>query len=235
MTTKDKFMDILNTVSSNAVFSGMASAEISQIISCSNACLMHYKKGDIIFWYKEHSSKAGIVISGNVAIARNDEFGNNFILYNVAKDEFFGLFNINSDSETDDIYAYASVNTDIVLMDSDKLLTGCENKCAIHEKILYNVLTILSRRNIALIRKQCHMAQRTMRKKILSYLTEQARFNSSDCIEIAMNRQEWADYLGIDRSALSAELSAMQKDGLIQYKRNNFRLCDKAASIFNKR
>ena len=54
-------MDILNTVASNAVFSGMTSAEISQITSCSNACLMHYKKGDIIFWYKEHSSKAGIV------------------------------------------------------------------------------------------------------------------------------------------------------------------------------
>ena len=228
-------MDILNTVASNTVFSDMTFSEISRIIKCSNACLMHCKKGDIIFGYKERSSKVGIVISGNVAIARNDEFGNNFILYNAEKGEFFGLFNINSNSETDDIYAYSTVNTDIILMDSDKFLTGCENKCAIHEKILYNVLTILSQQNIALMRKQCHMAQRTMRKKILSYLTEQVQFNSSDYIEITMNRQEWADYLGVDRSALSAELSAMQKDGLIQYKRNNFRLCDKAASIFNKR
>ena len=110
-------------------------------------------------------------------------------------------------------------------MDSRKLLVGCENKCGCHERILYNALTLISERNIYLIRKQCHMAQRTMRKKIISYLTEQMRISHSDSVELSMNRQEWADYLGVDRSALCAELSNMQKDGIIRYKRNHFTLC----------
>ena len=225
ITTKDGFMDILNCVADNALFSGIPFEQTDKILKCSNATVVEYKKGEILFWYKDHVQKVGIVVSGNVIIARNDEFGNKFILYSVGEGGVFGLLNLDPKVEMDDIYVYASSNTKVIFMDSRKLLVGCENKCGCHERILYNALTLISERNIYLIRKQCHMAQRTMRKKIISYLTEQMRISHSDSVELSMNRQEWADYLGVDRSALSAELSNMQKDGIICYKRNHFMLC----------
>jgi Mn-dependent DtxR family transcriptional regulator len=113
-------------------------------------------------------------------------------------------------------------NSEILLIDFNRIITTCGSACEFHAQLIKNILGILSQKNITLIQKIEHISQRTTREKLLSYLSEQARINKSAKFEIPYNRQELADFLSVDRSAMSAELSKMYAEGILEYNRNHF-------------
>ena len=100
----------------------------------------------------------------------------------------------------------------------------CQNVCTKHKLLINNLFEILSKENIELIQKIENISQKTIRDKLLTYLSNEAKRNKSNIFEIPFNRQDLADYLNIDRSAMSFELSKMQKDGLIKFEKNKFML-----------
>ena len=75
-------------------------------------------------------------------------------------------------------------------------------------------------------RKVEHMSQRTLRDKVLSYLSSQAMITGSREFTIPYNRQQLAEYLSVDRSALSSELGKMKKEGILEFRKNWFRLLE---------
>ena len=109
-------------------------------------------------------------------------------------------------------------------MNMHSILTECQRACSFHNQLIQNLYTIATRRNRYMNRKISHMSKRTTREKLLSYLSDIAQQKNSSHFTIPFGRQQLADYLSVERSAMSAELSRMQKDGLIKYHKNEFEL-----------
>lgn len=213
---------LLDYAKNNELFANLTDIEIKKILRCTEAAICEYKKKNIICSYNELKHKIGIVIDGCVTIARIDESGTHFIIANVKENGLFGLSLALSKYNYDDIYIYASTDCKALIMDSNTIMQACDENCHCHIKLLKNLVLTIATKNTLLIRKQCHMCCKSLRKKITSFLMEQLTINNSSEFTILMNRQELADYLGVDRSALSAELSKMQKEGLITYNHNKF-------------
>ena len=104
------------------------------------------------------------------------------------------------------------------------MLTTCQRGCAFHSLIIHNMLRISAQKNLNMSSRMMHTASKSLRDRLLSYLSEQATLNGSAHFKIPFDRQQLADYLAVDRSAMSNELSKMQKDGLITYHKNEFTL-----------
>lgn len=116
----------------------------------------------------------------------------------------------------------AEENTEVLFLEVGRLLTVCSIACRFHSRVIQNLLKVIAGRNLTLTTKIDHMSKKTIREKVLSYLSYQAEKQGKNRFEIPFNRQQLADYLAVDRSALSAELSKMQKEKLISYDRNHF-------------
>ena len=108
--------------------------------------------------------------------------------------------------------------------DLEKVLSTCRGACQFHTKLVSNLVTAIASKNIRLMQKITDTAPKSIRERVLSYLSYQSEINESDEFDIAYNRQQMADYLGVDRSALSAELGRMRDDGIIAFRKNHFRL-----------
>ena len=112
----------------------------------------------------------------------------------------------------------------VLLMDVERVLSRCTNSCAFHARLTENLFALLAEKNRILARKVDYLAQRTTRQRLLAYLSEQAQRAGSAEFTIPFNRQQLADFLSVERSAMSAELSRMQAEGLIETERSHFRL-----------
>ena len=122
------------------------------------------------------------------------------------------------------VSAVASEDGEVMLLDCRKVLSTCEKSCTFHSRLISNLLRIVADKNLILNQKIEIISKRTIRERLMTYLMIQSKRNNSYEFEIPFNRQELADYLGVDRSAMSAEIGRMGKDGLIESRRNRFRL-----------
>ena len=114
----------------------------------------------------------------------------------------------------------------ILYLDLKKILTVCSSLCSFHNQLIINTYTVISAKNVSLTQKIGYLSQRTTREKLFSYLSDQSIKAKSASFTIPFNRQQLADFLAVDRSAMCSELSKMQKDGIISYYKNNFILKD---------
>ena len=206
----------------NPLFKDLTEQEIDGLLTCIDARVVRVDRGGTVGLRDSNTSLLGILLSGSLSMSRYDAFGNRFLLLRAEEGEVFGLSLSLTGSAPEDFFLTASTPCELLLMRSDKILYGCTSDCSSHKKLYLNIMRLLAERNMALIRKQYHMAQKSLRKKLMSYLSEQAAIHASPRFRIGMNRQELADYLGVDRSALCAELSRMRKEGLIDYYRHDF-------------
>ena len=118
----------------------------------------------------------------------------------------------------------ASEKTEVLFLNVSRILQVCNNNCSHHNKIIHNLLAVSARKNLNLSRRIFHTSAKSIRGRLLSYLSYQAMKNGSHEFDIPFSRQQLADYLSVDRSALSNELSKMQKEGLLQANRSHFLL-----------
>lgn len=122
------------------------------------------------------------------------------------------------------VSAVAAEKSQILFIDAFRVFKTCSSACEFHQRLIVNLVSILAGKNLVLTRKIEHISKKTIRGKVLAYLSDEAGRQGGSGVELPFNRQELADYLCVDRSALSAELSRMQKEGLISYKKNHFNL-----------
>ncbi len=206
------------------MFSGIAEDEIQSLLSCLNAKKNYYKKGQYILHQGESLSNILVLVEGKVHIQKDDYWGNRSILGQIEVGEMFGE-------------AYASpsggalLNDVVALEDSvviafnvKQILTTCSSACRFHSMIIQNLFFAISEKNKKLVQKLGHMSKRTTREKLMSYLSEEAKRQNSSKITIPFNRQHLADFLSVDRSAMSNELCKMRNEGLIEFKKNFFTL-----------
>jgi CRP-like cAMP-binding protein len=116
--------------------------------------------------------------------------------------------------------------TEVLFIDFQRIITTCPSSCGFHTLLIRNMIGIFARKNVMLIGKMEHITKRTTREKLLSYLSEQSKLHGSRSFKIPLDRQGLADYLSVERSALSAEMSRVKADGIINYRKNHFELSE---------
>lgn len=209
-------------ISESPLFRGISPDDTEHVLGCLSAVERHYKKGDVIFRSGEHAKYMGLVVNGRVEIVHDDFWGNRQVLGNAGAGELFGESYACMPDEVFMVTALAAEDCELLFLEIGKILTVCSPACEFHSHMIHNLLYILAEKNLRLTRKIDHMGKRTIREKVMAYLSFQAEQQKSRTFSIPFNRQQLADYLAVDRSALSAELSRMQKDGILRFEKNCF-------------
>lgn len=206
------------------LFRGIAPQELEELLGCLQATERTFAKGSFVYVEGDKASHVGVVLAGQVQVLQEDYLGNRTILAEIGPGGLFAETFVCAGVPTMPVSVQAAVKTRVLLLNYGKILTSCSSACTFHARLVQNMLAVLAGKALALNRKLGHLSHRTMREKLLSYLGEQATIEGNSHFTIPFNRQQLADYLMVDRSALSAELSRMQAEGLVRYHKNEFHL-----------
>lgn len=215
--------DILSQVNS-PLFDGIAPEDHSAMLSCIGYHTGTFRKGDIIAFEDDHIKHIGIVISGTVDMIKEDIWGNKTMLARIGKNDTFGeTFACGSDNLSL-VTFMVSDDAEILFIPFDRVMRNCSMACAFHHRLIENMVRIIADKNRELMRKVEVVSKRSIREKLLTYLSIQAQAQGTRYFDIPLGRVELAEYLCIDRSALTRELVKMREDGLIDYDKNCFRM-----------
>ena len=206
------------------LFRGVSPGEIETMLGCLGAETRCYAKGETIYRAGDVVSAIGLVLSGRASIEIDDVWGNKSILDHVQPGQVFAESYACVPGEPLMNSVVAAEHTEILFLDVSRVLHICGNACGFHNKLVRNLLFIASRKNLNLSRRSILTSAKSIRSRLLSYLSYEATARGSREFTIPFNRQQLADYLNVDRSAMSNELGKMQKDGLIEVDRSHFRL-----------
>ncbi len=219
----DQFLPVLKK---SSLFSGVSQEEIQGMLKCLSARTKHYKKEEFIIRSGDYIRSIGMVLSGTALIIQEDFWGRRTIISEVTPGFIFAETYACLASIPIEMSVVADSECDVVFLDYNKIMTVCTSACTYHTKLVQNFLTAIAGKNMALTKKMQHMSQKTIREKLLSYLSTESLKSGASSFDIPFNRQQLADYLSIDRSALSNELSKLQAEGLLNYKKNRFTLME---------
>ena len=206
------------------LFSGVGDDDISTMLTCLGSILLTYKKGEHVLRQGEHLSDILVLAEGSLHIQRDDYWGNRSILGHIGVGEIFGEAYVAPESGTllNDVIAVE--DSAVFFFDVKRVISTCSSACRFHTMVVQNLFFAISEKNRGLVQKLDYMSRRTTREKLLSYLSEEAKKQNSASITLPFNRQQLADYLSVDRSAMSNELCKMRDEGLLEFEKNRFRL-----------
>lgn len=206
------------------LFSGIELQELEAMLGCLDARSVMLDKEQPVFREGDPADFVGVVLSGAVRVLRTDFYGNQTIVGQVEPGELFGeAFSCAGESKLP-VSVIATQPSRVLLLDLRRVLTLCGNACLFHSRIVRNLVQVLAQKNLQLNRKLDIASRRSTRDKLMAYLTAQAKQQKSAQFTIPFDRQALADYLGVERSAMSAELSKLQKEGLLETRKNWFKL-----------
>ncbi|WP_081841898.1 Crp/Fnr family transcriptional regulator [Lachnoclostridium phytofermentans] len=214
----------IGLLSKISLFQGIDQKDIGSMFACLQAKKKTFLKNETILRAGEVISHLGIILSGRGQIIREDIMGNRNILSNLEVGDMFAEAFACAESQRLPFQVVAITDCTVMFLDYRRIVTTCSSSCYFHTSLIQNMMKILAVKNVLLTQKMEHMTKRSTRDKLLSYLSEQAAKSNSKIFSVPFNRQELADYLCVDRSAMSNELSKLKEEGLIDYHRSDFRL-----------
>ena len=206
------------------LFAGIGEEEISTMLDCLQAKLCFYKKGEYVFRQGEHIEHITVLTEGCLHIQRDDYWGNRSIISVIGEGDMFGEAYAGPDCGPIPNDVVAVADSAVIFFDVGRVLTVCSSGCRFHSMVVRNLFFAISEKNRKLVQKLGHMSKRTTRAKLISYLSEEACRHGSNHFTIPFNRQQLADFLSVDRSAMSNELCKMRSEGLLTFEKNRFSL-----------
>lgn len=207
-------MENLTRLSALPLFQGIP--DLEAMLERTGARVRRYEKGAFLLRRGETAEQMGVVLSGGVHIVREDFWGNRSIVGLAGPGDVFAE-SYHLSGGVLEVSALAAAETEALLLDARR---------AGEPALLENLLSLLAEKNRMLTEKIRHMSRRTTREKLLSYLSVQALRAGGPEFDIPLDRQQLADYLAVDRSALSAELGKLRREGLLETRRSHFRLLE---------
>lgn len=221
----------LEIIKSSMLFRGMDDDEIESALADLAVTRREYAKNEFILRAGEEAHAVGLVLSGSVHIIKEDFTGNKNIVAEVGPGEIFAESYACVRGAPLGVSAEAAERCEALFMDVERLLSACSPQLGFQARLLSNLLAVLAQKNLNFSEKLTHITQRTTRAKLLSYLSAESVKRGTREFEIPFNRQQLADYLSVDRSALSGELSKMRAEGLLDYHKNRFTLAAHAGEL----
>lgn len=206
------------------LFDGIAPEDRMAMLGCTGYHMATFRKGDIVAFEEDSIKHIGIILSGVVDMVKEDLWGNKTLLVRLRRDEVFGeTFACGSDPLSAATFVVFE-DANILFLPFNRVMHNCANSCEFHHRLIENMVRVIADKNRDLVRKIEIVSKRTIREKLLAYLSIQAQLQNTRYLELPLGRVELAEYLCVDRSALTRELVKMKDDGLIDYDRNCFRM-----------
>lgn len=209
---------------SNPLFRDIDPEELGNLLGCLGPRIEEYVKGEPVFLEGDPAGFLGLVLEGAVQIVRDDYYGNRSVLTLAEKGELFAESFACSAVERMPVSGYALQNSKVLFLSCGKMLTVCTNACGFHNRLVNNLLQVVANKNLTLSRKIQYMSRKTTKEKLMAYLLDQAKQKQSPSFTIPFDRQTLADYLGVERSAMSAQLSQLRQEGVLETKGSSFQL-----------
>ena len=207
-----------------SLFDGIHMEDLSTLLDCIGGNTVSACKGQALFREGDPATHIGMVLSGAVQLVREDYYGNRSIVAQVGPAELFGETYACAGAEALPVSIVADEDSEVLLMDCRRITTTCCNACAFHNRIIFNLLKLVASKSLVFDQKIQITSKRTTREKLMTYLLEQAKLQGSSTFSIPFDRQELADYLEVDRSGLSAEISKLRREGILESEKNRFTL-----------
>ena len=214
----------LNVLRRCSLFQQIGEEHLLTMLNCLGAKVEFYDRKYTIFAEGKPAKHIGIVLSGSVQIQRVDFYGNRSIVSDAKPGEIFAESFACTEVPAIPVTILANEPSEIMLIDSGHILHTCENNCGFHQQLIFNLMKTLATKNIRFHQKIGITSKRSTREKLMEYLMLQAQRANSHSFDIPYDRQELADYLEVDRSGLSAEISKLRKEGILKSNRNHFEL-----------
>ena len=214
--------DFYSMLRSCPLFSGISEAELDAMLSCLNAEKKSFPKDAFVLRAGDTAESIGLVLSGSVLVIQEDIWGNRNILSKAGPGQTFAAAFACEPGSVLNVSIIAEAPVTALFLNVKRILTVCPSACAHHSRIIRNLLSDLAGKNLLLNEKLTHIAQRTTRAKLMSYLSAEAQRRGAVEFDIPFSRQQLADFLAVERSGLSLELGKMKKEGLLDYHKEHF-------------
>lgn len=211
-------------VNSVRLFDGIKADDLSDMLACLGVKNQQYDKKSIVILAEDNVDHVGVVLQGAVLIVKENFAGNRSIVDYVGQYEVFGEAFACAGIQKSPVTVVAAEKSEIMWIQFRRIINTCSMSCMFHAKLIENMMKLLAVKNMQMNQKLEITSKRSIREKLTAYLLGQAQESQSHDFIIPLNRSELADYLYVDRSALSRELCKMRNEGLIEFNKNHFRL-----------
>lgn len=214
----------MNSVFQSSLFQGISQEDARIMLKCLDARNRLYKKGEILFHAGDTTDSLGLLVSGSLHLLKEDIFGNQQLISHIAPGQIFAEVYACMDQEAFPFCVSAAQDSQVLFLNVRRVLSVCTSSCSFHSRLIQNLLFSLASKNLNLNRKIDYLSHKSIRDRVIAYLSDEAVRQNTGFLKLPFNRQQMADYLCVERSALSKELSRMQEEGLISYRKNEFQL-----------
>ena len=214
-------MDDLTILTECALFHGLREAQIREILPCLSARQSRFRRGQFLLRAGDRVAFAGILLSGEAEVLQEDFWGNRNLLAAVGQGDLFAEAFACAHAVSP-VSVLCKTDGSVLYLNVRAVFFPCEKACAQHKALSQNLIRVLAEKNMQLNEKAAFLSHRTTREKLMSYLSAQATKSGKNEFDIPFDRQQLADYLCVDRSAMSAQLCALRDDGVLEFKKNHF-------------
>ena len=200
----------------------MDDGDILKILGCLNAKVTSFDKKYTIIAEGTPTRYIGLMLSGVAQIISIDYYGNRSIIGEIGESELFAEAFACAETESIPIDVIAAEPCEVMLLDAKHILHTCQNNCLFHREMIVNLMRSLASKNIMFHQRIEITSKRTTREKLMAYLINEAKKVGKSSFDIPFDRQELADYLEVERSGLSAEISKLRSEGVLESRKNHF-------------
>ena len=208
----EKYFEIIRKC---PLFEGIEDKDLLGLMGCLGAKLISFEKKYTIFTEGSRAKYLGIILSGSAQIIQLDYYGNRSILSIIEPSELFGEAFACAELEAIPVSVVANEACDVLLIECERILHTCSKACGFHQRLIFNLMKDIATKAIMFQQKIEIVSKRSTREKLLAYLNIQSKKAGSRSFDIPFDRQELADYLEVERSGLSAEISKLRKEGIL--------------------
>lgn len=214
----------IKDIQHHQLFSGISENNLSAMLVCLGGYIKSYKKGEIIFLSEEPVKSVGIIITGRVNISKEYDNGDSTVLISIEEGELLGESFACGSFENSKVIFKAVSDSCVLFLPFKKVIHTCNMTCKFHHRLIENMVKLISNKNVKLMEKIEAASRKTLRDKIMTYLSNESLKQHSREFDIPLNRTELSEYLCADRSALTRELTTLKKEGIIDFTKNKFTL-----------
>ncbi|HVI40011.1 MAG TPA: Crp/Fnr family transcriptional regulator [Anaerovoracaceae bacterium] len=207
-----------------SLFQGVAENDLESMLNCLGAMERKYRKNDVILLAGTKVTSVGILAEGNAQITRDDAEGNRAILSELGRADLFAEAYVAAGAAEIPVTVIATSDCRIVWISFGKIVGTCSSACSFHRTLVQNMMRVIAVKNILMNEKMRILSCKTTKEKLMTYLSDYSERVGKNKFKIPFSRNELADFLSVDRSAMSRELSRLRDEGYLNYRKNEFEL-----------
>ncbi len=221
----------LERVKKSPLFYGINEEEIQTLLKCTGAQRILFEKGEAIFRMGESLDQVMLLLEGRALVLHENFWGEREELMRLEEGETFGEAYACARRAVLPVMVEAEGECEVLFLDYQRMITFCSLACGFHTRLIHNLLRLVSEKQVELSERLEHLSRRTTRDKLLSYLSKEAVSQGRRSFDIPLSRQELADYLGVDRSAMSSELGRLRDQGVLEFQKKHFTLKERSKEL----